>query len=148
MSVDPKLLEILVCSEDKQELRLVELPPMILQSGVADARMDGALLVEDDSLPVIVRRFETTGSTYDNVARFWGELAQPRSGGETGDPVPDPYLALGAVPACTATFHDMTGRREKAPVINPLLCTGCEICAQVCPQQAISYREAKLEEAK
>jgi len=33
-----------------------------------------------------------------------------------------------------------TNNREKAE-IDPLLCTGCEVCAQLCPNQAILYRE-------
>jgi pyruvate-ferredoxin/flavodoxin oxidoreductase len=88
-------------------------------------------------LPLVVRRFEGTGSTYDNVSRFWGEFAQPRLEGEGERPVPDPYLALGAVPPCTATFHDMTAQREQVPVIEPSACTGCGKCWSNCPDSAI-----------
>lgn len=91
----------------------------------------------DRELPVVVRRFETVGSTYDNVSRFWGESAQPRIGGEGGAAVPEPYLAVGAVPACTATFHDMTPQRNNVPVIDPDLCIGCGKCWTACPDSAI-----------
>jgi len=37
-----------------------------------------------------------------------------------------------------------TNNREKA-AIDPLLCTGCEVCAQLCPEQAILFR-AQVEE--
>jgi len=38
-------------------------------------------------------------------------------------------------------------KRSKAR-IDPLLCTGCEICAQVCPQQAIAFKQSKESEAQ
>ena len=36
------------------------------------------------------------------------------------------------------TVHAKTGKLK--PAIDPLLCTGCEICAQVCPEDAILFR--------
>ncbi len=35
-------------------------------------------------------------------------------------------------------IHEESGRYKVE--IDPLLCTGCELCAQVCPQEAISFR--------
>ncbi len=35
-------------------------------------------------------------------------------------------------------IHEASGRTKVE--IDPLLCTGCELCAQVCPQKAISFR--------
>ena len=37
-----------------------------------------------------------------------------------------------------------TGRAKSD--IDPLLCTGCEVCAQVCPQNAILFRAQLAEE--
>ncbi|NPA90763.1 MAG: indolepyruvate ferredoxin oxidoreductase subunit alpha [Chloroflexi bacterium] len=39
-------------------------------------------------------------------------------------------------------IHIPSGRQKVE--IDPLLCTGCELCAQVCPQQAISFRDQVL----
>jgi indolepyruvate ferredoxin oxidoreductase alpha subunit len=36
------------------------------------------------------------------------------------------------------TLDEKTGRPKAR--IDPLLCTGCEICAQVCARQAILFR--------
>jgi indolepyruvate ferredoxin oxidoreductase alpha subunit len=42
--------------------------------------------------------------------------------------------------------YEKTGRAKAR--IDPLLCTGCEICAQVCPHDAIPFREACESEAQ
>jgi len=99
-----------------------------------------------ERLPLIVRRFGAIGSTYDNVARFWGELTEPRLDVEDGSVAPDPYLALGAVPASTATFHDMTEQRQEAPVVDPMLCAGCGKCWASCPDSAIGSLTIGAEE--
>jgi len=40
-------------------------------------------------------------------------------------------------------IYEKTGRQKAA--IDPLLCTGCETCAQLCPQEAILFREQVAE---
>jgi indolepyruvate ferredoxin oxidoreductase, alpha subunit len=40
------------------------------------------------------------------------------------------------------------GRIAYKTAIDPLLCTGCEICAQICPRSAISFRTADTEEVQ
>ncbi len=95
----------------------------------------------EPELPAAVRRLARTGATWDNVARFWGELIQP-GGATTSDSAldlaPDPYLALGAVPAATATFFDHTAERVEVPVIDPGACTGCGKCWTFCPDSAVA----------
>jgi indolepyruvate ferredoxin oxidoreductase alpha subunit len=40
----------------------------------------------------------------------------------------------------TDELDERTGRPKAA--IDPLLCTGCEVCLQICPQHAIYHPEA------
>lgn len=61
---------------------------------------------------------------------------------------PELCVACGACirtgcPALTrgGEIYEKTGKRKTR--IDPLLCTGCEVCAQVCPQAAISFRSQK-----
>ena len=96
-------------------------------------------------LPLAVRRFRKVGETHDNVARFWGEVAQPRLDGRPGDAVPDPYLASGAVPSGTATFHDMSAERATLPLVDARHCTGCGDCWTACPDSSIAPTAVSVE---
>ncbi len=101
-----------------------------------DIRRD-ANLEEGSQLPALIKRIQRNDTRYDNPARFWGEVIQPRMLGEVPQPVPDPYLALGAVPASTATFRDASPSRAEIPVVSPDLCTGCGRCWTACPDSAL-----------
>jgi pyruvate-ferredoxin/flavodoxin oxidoreductase len=101
-------------------------------STVSPERMQAA-----PPLPWVVRRFDQIASTYDSVSRFWGEYSEPREQGGEGS-VPDPYLALGVLPSCTATFHDRSQERESVPIIDPAACTGCGKCWSACPDSALT----------
>ncbi|MDH3626678.1 MAG: 4Fe-4S binding protein [Acidobacteriota bacterium] len=88
-------------------------------------------------LPSVVRRFDQVAATYDSVPRFWGEFIEPRAGGGERS-VPDPYLAVGVLPACTATFNDRAEERESAPSIDPARCTACGKCWTACPDSSLN----------
>jgi ferredoxin len=87
--------------------------------------------------PLAVRRFGKLGSTYDNVARFWGENAEPLLRRDPMAAAPDPYLALGAIPPFTAAFLPSTPVPETIPVLDPERCTACGRCWTACPDAAI-----------
>lgn len=89
------------------------------------------------SPPLAVRRMGKLGSTYENVARFWGESAEPLAHREPAAFAPDPYLALGAVPPYTAAFLPSTPRPTMIPVLDPERCTACGNCWTSCPDAAI-----------
>jgi len=108
-----------------------------LERVVWDELTEGDRVAGETALPLAVRRFGEAGETYDNVARFWGELAEPRTHETARAAVPDPYLASGSVPACTSTFHDATSGRETFPTIDAARCTGCGKCWTACPDSAI-----------
>jgi pyruvate-ferredoxin/flavodoxin oxidoreductase len=94
---------------------------------------------DETRVPELLRRWSNAATTFDSVSRFWGEFEEPRLHGEQRDtPVPDPHLALGAVPACTAAFYDMGGHRERVPQLDPEACTGCSRCWTSCPDSALA----------
>jgi len=73
------------------------------------------------------------------------------------------YLPLEVVSdacnGCTLCFRigcpailksDQLDEKTQRPLadVDPLLCTGCEICSQVCPRDAILFREQVLAQQK
>ena len=91
----------------------------------------------EPELPLLIRRITRNDTDYDNPSRFWGEVVQPRMMGEAPQATPDPYLAVGAVPASTATFRDATLSRTELPKVDPDLCTGCGKCWTACPDSSL-----------
>ncbi|MBI2375785.1 MAG: hypothetical protein HYV07_17445 [Deltaproteobacteria bacterium] len=89
-------------------------------------------------LPLVVRRRGKMRESYDNVPRFFGEFYQPRARGEAAPMSPDPFSALGVIPAATASFHDATAGRTTLPRLNLEKCTGCSRCWTSCPDSAMS----------
>jgi pyruvate-ferredoxin/flavodoxin oxidoreductase len=92
---------------------------------------------DEVDLPLAVKRLGADSPGPENVARFWGEFAQPRLGDPGFATEIDPHLALGAVPACTASFNEASSARTRIPVIDPDACTGCGNCWVSCPDSAI-----------
>ncbi len=97
----------------------------------------GAPVSAEPEVPASVRRLGKAEDTVDSLARFWDQVGVvARDGGETAL-TPDPYLAAGAVPPLTATFHDQSRARTLFPVFDPALCTACGACWSSCPDAAL-----------
>ncbi len=87
-------------------------------------------------LPVMPERME--GGCQDgigNPGRFWDQVCTMYKTGQ--DVLADPFTAVSAMPAATASTRDMTGVRFTIPKFIPENCTGCSNCWTQCPDSAI-----------
>lgn len=129
---------------------LVEHVPWLLAKGAAIASAGGtpekldwkSLPKIDESAadaapPLAVRRFAKSRAEYDNLPRFWGELAAPRIEKGAAEPAPDPYLSLAALPPSTSGLFHVASHQNRLPQIDVTRCTGCGNCWSACPDSAI-----------
>jgi pyruvate-ferredoxin/flavodoxin oxidoreductase len=91
----------------------------------------------ENAPPLAVRRFSQVRSSYDNLPRFWGELALPRIQRGVADASPDPYLTLAAVPPSTSSLFEVAVHKNRIPQIDIEHCVGCGACWTACPDSAI-----------
>jgi pyruvate-ferredoxin/flavodoxin oxidoreductase len=70
-----------------------------------------------------------------NQGRFWEQVCGVNMAGQ--DILADPFSAVSAMPAATATVRDMTGIRFEVPHFIAEKCTGCSQCWVQCPDAAI-----------
>lgn len=102
--------------------------------------------LDSHEVPRLIRRVKETGSNYDNLPRFWGEIMQPKRGG-ISDNFPDPLVTVGAVPPYTAALaRPRATALPNLPVLDTSKCTGCGDCWPVCPDSAIGVTLLKTEQ--
>ena len=87
--------------------------------------------------PLAVRRFANLRRRYDNLPRFWTELALPRLERGGSEPAPDPYLSLAAVPPSTSSLFEVAVHKNRLPLLEMEKCIGCGACWTACPDSAI-----------
>ncbi len=87
--------------------------------------------------PLAVRRFANLRRRYDNLPRFWTELALPRLERGGAEPAPDPYLSLAAVPPSTSSLFEVAVHKNRLPLLEMEKCIGCGACWTACPDSAI-----------
>lgn len=96
-----------------------------------------ATATDEDEAPAVVRRLGIIDDAYDSLPRFWDQVGVLYRNGDTRELVPDPYLALGAVPPLSAGLRDLSRVRDRLPAFDPTLCTGCGDCWTGCPDNAL-----------
>ncbi len=90
-----------------------------------------------DEVPALIRGIRESGPAYDSLARFWGEVMQPKRAG-ISDNFPDPLVTVDAVPSLSAALaRPRATARPQMPVLVAEKCTGCGRCWPVCPDSAI-----------
>lgn len=89
-----------------------------------------------DTAPAALRRPGSIDSAYDSLPHFWDQVGVLYARGDTAELVPDPYLAIGAVPARSAALRDLSYTRINLPALDPTQCTSCGACWSVCPEGA------------
>ncbi len=98
----------------------------------AEAAPEGEL-----GAPAAVRRLGKADDTMDSLPRFWDQVGVLARDHSAEGLVPDPYLAVGAVPPLASTFADLSGARATLPAFEPALCTACGACWSACPDGAV-----------
>ena len=90
-----------------------------------------------DEAPKVVRQLGSGEETFDSLPRFWDQVGILYRDDESGDLTADPFMATGLVPPLSASFRDMSGRRDWLPEFDPAACTACGDCWRACPDSAI-----------
>ena len=99
---------------------------------------DAEVLATSDQAPALVGGIGANRDGYDSLPRFWDRVGVLYRNGDTAEIGPEPALALAAVPALSSGFRDLSPLRERLPVLDPDLCTGCGACWSACPESAIA----------
>ncbi|MDQ1348125.1 MAG: pyruvate-ferredoxin/flavodoxin oxidoreductase [Acidobacteriota bacterium] len=99
----------------------------------------GASARQPAAMPPHLPVASADGGALGDAARFWDQIGLPIGEGAVEELLPDPTLALAAVPArCSpvGASHLGEGLRGR-PAFLPEECTGCAACWTLCPHSAI-----------
>ncbi|HMB70924.1 MAG TPA: 4Fe-4S binding protein, partial [bacterium] len=102
-------------------------------------RQETPSLADDPPVPDAVRKTARTDDHWESLSRFWDQIGQHWRVDDTRRLVPDPHLAVGAIPPRSSALPitaDGTAAVER-PKLDPALCTGCGMCWTLCPHGAI-----------
>jgi pyruvate-ferredoxin/flavodoxin oxidoreductase len=121
--------------------RVVEDNVRVIRRGYDEIRSVPVGVVTDDPSAGAIRRIPrhmdtpTAEEGLANPGRFFEQVCGVNAAGE--DILADPFSAISAMPAATASVRDMTGIRFEVPQFLAEKCTGCSQCWVQCPDSAI-----------
>ncbi len=104
---------------------------------LAAAKLGAIPVTSEPTLPVMLKRLPQGRAGVTDIQRFWEQTGSFYARGQGGDNLADPYIALGTMPALSATFRDMSAIRFEHPQWIAENCTACGKCYTACPDTAI-----------
>jgi len=134
--VDARLAAFEAGLDAPRQVDATRLPLVSAQAHAGTSPGEDARALEQT--PALVRRIGGSSSGLHSLPRFWGRIGVLYHNSDTAELSPDPLLAIGAVPALSSGFRDLSASRERLPLFDPDLCTSCGACWSACPESAIA----------
>ena len=104
---------------------------------VDESLESGEGATREPSLPILLKQQPQSKTPLSDIHRFWEQTGSFYARGMGNDTTTDPFSAMGAMPAVTTLFRDMSGIRFQYPQWIAENCTACGRCYTVCPDTAI-----------
>lgn len=127
-------------TEEDRELRLgvfVQAMGSARRVEVSGFTVRAAGVVEERA-PGIVRAMGKTKEKLGNLPRFWDQTGVFYKAGRTDELLADPYMAVGAVPALSSAFRDVSKTRRVLPEFDAASCDVCPELWMTCPDGSVA----------
>lgn len=97
--------------------------------------------------PSVLEGIGISPESPDDPVRFWRTVGFAHASGRASELIPDPYRAIGALPARAGWAPTGSGTPPALPSLVAERCTGCVDCFAACPQGAIEVAAFAFDEA-